>query len=112
MNLKGKTFRAVSNSAQGSVGTNTKMQFISDKGVVAAKYKGGTIVRGHVLGRRISESEIELLYLSATVSGEVKAGKAHAKFTLGEDKKLHMHMDWQWLTGDHSSGQSEWVLER
>ena len=82
----------------------------SVKGVVAAKYKGGTIVKGHVLGKRVSESEMELLYLSATIGGEVKAGKAHAKFSRGDDKKLHMHMDWQWLTGDHSSGQSEWVL--
>ena len=110
MNLKGKTFRAVSNSPQGSVSTNTKMQFISDKGLVTGKYKGGTIARGHVLGKRVSESEIELLYLSATISGEVKAGKAHATFSVGPDRKLRMHMDWQWLTGDHSSGQSDWVL--
>ena len=109
MNLKGKTFRAVSNSAHGSINTDTKMQFTSDKGVVAADYKGGTIVTGHVLGKRVNESEMELLYLSATISGEVKAGKAHARFTLGKDKKICMHMDWQWLTGDHSSGQSEWV---
>ena len=110
MNLKGKTFRAVSNSAHGSINTDTKLHFTSDKGVVAAEYKGGTIVTGHVLGKRVNESEMELLYLSATISGEVKAGKAHAKFTLGEKRKVHMHMDWQWLTGDHSSGQSEWVM--
>ena len=110
MNLKGKIFRAVSNSAHGSMNTETKMYFTSDKGVVAAEYKGGSIVTGHVLGKRVNESEMELLYLSATISGDVKAGKAHAKFTRGEDRKLHMHMDWQWLTGDHSSGQSEWVM--
>ena len=110
MNLKGKTFRAVSNTAHGSINTDTKMHFTSDKGVVAAEYRGGTIVTGHVLGKRINETEMDLVYLSATISGEVKAGKAHAKFSRGEDRKLHMHMDWQWLTGDHSSGQSDWVL--
>ena len=110
MNLKGKTFRAVSNSAKGSINTSTKLHFTSDKGVVSGKYKGGTIVAGHVLGKRLSEFEMEFLYLSATISGEVKAGKAHARFARGDDKKLRMHMDWQWLTGDHSSGQSEWVL--
>ena len=28
----------------------------------------------------------------------------------GRDDQLRMYLDWQWLTGDQSKGQSEWLL--
>ena len=38
------TFRAVSNSKNGSLNTETEMRFTSDDGVVVGNYSGGTIV--------------------------------------------------------------------
>ena len=46
MNLTGVTFRAVANSKNGSLNTETEMRFTSDDGP----------------GKRIGESELELLY--------------------------------------------------
>jgi Tfp pilus assembly protein FimT len=77
MNLAGRTFRAISNSANGSLNTDTEMRFESDDGIVA---------------------------------GEIQAGRAQARFTDVEGSPIRMNLDWQWLTGDQSSGQSEWVL--
>jgi hypothetical protein len=110
MNLAGRTFRAVANSKNGSLNANTEMHFTNDEGIVVARYSGGTIVAGHVLGKRVGESELELLYQGATTSGEVQAGKAHARFEQDSEGRTRMHLDWQWLTGDQSKGQSEWVL--
>lgn len=110
MNLAGTTFRAVSNSSTGSLNTETEMRFTADEEIVIGTYSGGTIVAGHILGKRVSESELEMLYQGATVSGQVQAGKAHASFALDADGQVHMHLDWQWLTGDQSNGQSEWLL--
>ena len=103
------TFRAVSNSENGSLNTDTEMRFTSDDGVVVGNYSGGTIMAGHVLGKHVGESELEMLSQGATTNGDVQAGRAHATFILDEDDRMRMSLEWQWLTGDGSSGRSEWI---
>ena len=110
MNLLGMTFRAVSNSKNGSLNTETQMHFTSDDQIVLGNYSGGTIVAGHVLGKRLGESTLEMLYQGATTRGEIQAGKALATFVKDEEGHVRMHLDWQWLTGEQSRGQSEWIL--
>jgi hypothetical protein len=109
MNLAGKRFRAVSNSKSGHLNSETEMCFTSDAGIIEGTYRGGTIAAGHVLAKRTSETELEMLYHGATTDGAHNAGKAHAKFAPDEQGRMCMHLDWQWLTGDQSKGQSEWV---
>jgi len=110
MNLTGKTFRAVSNSKNGNLNTETQMRFTSDDGIVVGVYSGGTITVGHVLAKRISELTMDMLYHGATKDGTHNAGKAHATFSQDNEGHVRMHLDWQWLTGDQSKGQSEWIL--
>src|SRR5262245_18129384 len=110
MKLTGLAFRAVTNSKNGSLNAETVMRFTSDDPVIVGSYSGGTIVTGHVLGKRLDESEIEMLYQGATTAGQVQAGKARAQFRPNADGRMSMYLEWQWLTGDRSSGQSEWVL--
>jgi hypothetical protein len=110
VNLAGMTFRAVSNSKNGHLNSETEMRFTADDGIVVGTYGGGTIVVGHVLGKRTSATELEVLYHGATTDGTQSAGTAHATFSPDSEGRLHMHLDWQWLTGDRSKGQSEWIL--
>lgn len=110
MKLTGLAFRAVANSTNGSLNTETIMRFTSDEAVIVGSYSGGTILTGHVLARRITDWEVEMLYQGATVAGQVQAGKARAQFRPNAKGRMSMYLDWQWLTGDGSSGQSEWVL--
>jgi len=110
MNLKGLAFRAVANSKNGSLNTDTIMRFTADEGVIVGSYSGGTIAIGHVLAKRLTESEIEMLYQGATTEGQVQAGRADALFRPNANGRMSMYLEWQWLTGDGSSGQSEWVL--
>lgn len=109
MNLAGTTFRAVANSENGSLNTQTEMRFTRDDGIVVASYDGGTIAVGHVLGKWLGEDELDMLYQGATTGGDVQAGTARATFSLDEQGRTRMHLDWRWLTGDGSSGRSEWV---
>jgi hypothetical protein len=44
MNLAGTTFRAISNSKNGSLNTETEMRFMADDEVIIGSYRGGTIV--------------------------------------------------------------------
>ena len=110
MNLAGTTFRAVSNSRNGHLNSETQMRFTADDGIVVGTYGGGTITVGHVLAKRTSATELEMLYHGATSDGIHSAGTARATFSQDSEGRVHMHLDWQWLTGDRSKGQSEWVL--
>ncbi len=110
MNLAGKVFRAVSNSKNGHLNSETEMRFTADDDIVVGTYSGGTIVVGHVLAKRTGATELEMLYQGATRDGIQSAGTAHATFSPDSEGRLHMYLDWQWLTGDRSKGQSEWVL--
>ena len=112
MTLAGKTFRAIANSSNGTIGTDTTMTFVSDddRGILGV-YAGGTIRTGQVVARRKDDGTVEMLYQCVTVSDELKAGRALARFSQSPDKTLCMHLDWQWLTGDQSGGVSEWMLE-
>jgi hypothetical protein len=110
MKLTGLVFRAVANSKNGNINAETIMRFTSDDPVIVGSYSGGTVVAGHVLAKRLDESEIEMLYQGATTDGQVQAGKARAQFRPNADGRMSMYLEWQWLTGDRSFGQSEWVL--
>lgn len=113
MILAGKTFRAIANSSNGALNTDTTMTFVSeDEHGIVGVYSGGTIRTGQVIAHRKSKSALEMLYHCITESGELKSGQALASFSEqpGGDG-LRMHLDWQWLTGDQSRGVSEWVLE-
>ena len=110
MNLAGKTFRAVSNSENGSINGETEIHFSADETFIIGHYSGGTVVTGHVLGKRINDEEVDLLYQGATVEGTIQAGKASAVFEADQQQNIHMYLDWQWLTGDQSKGRSAWRL--
>jgi hypothetical protein len=86
------------------------MKFTSDDGIVVGTYAGGAIAVGHVLAKRIGAEELEMLYHGATTDGAHNAGRARARFISGSDGRIHMHIDWEWLTGDMTKGRSEWVL--
>ncbi len=110
MNLEGKTFRAVSNSENGSINGDTEIRFSADGAFVVGSYSGGTVVTGHVLGKRLSDDEMDLLYQGGTLEGAIQAGKAHAVFKVDQQGHMYMYLDWQWLTGDKSKGRSAWKL--
>ena len=89
------------------------MTFVSDdeRGILGV-YAGGTIRTGQVVARRQDDGAVEMLYQCVTVSDELKAGRALARFSQTPEDTLCMHLDWQWLTGDQSGGVSEWMLEK
>jgi hypothetical protein len=39
----------------------------------------------------------------------LKAGKAIATITFSKNNKLKLNLDWQWLTGERDSGNSEYI---
>lgn len=109
MNLAGKRFFAQANTANGTIDTDTQMHFTEDADVIIATYSGGSIVTGHVLARWSGEMRIDMCYHCLTASDAIQAGKAKAYFDRTSDGRLAMRLDWQWLTGDRTKGESYWV---
>jgi hypothetical protein len=113
MTLAGKTFRAIANTPNGTTGAETTMSFVEENGaVVRGVYGGGVIQKGDILAMRRTDAGLEMLYHCVTVDGELRAGQGLGVIAEDpDDKRLHLYLDWQWLTGDGTSGSSEWVLE-
>ena len=113
MTLAGRTFRAIANSANGTITTDTTMSFTEENdGTVLGVYGGGTIRHGSVVAIWRTSTGLEMLYHCVTVAGELRAG--HALGVIAEDSTdhlPHLYLDWQWLTGERSRGSSEWVLD-
>ena len=108
--LKGRTFRAMSNSAHGQSGSATEMEFTSDDdSYVTATYAGGGVRLGQVLARRTNDDALDMHYHAGSTSGEIRAGHGRATFAADSQGKMRMFIEWQWLTGDHSAGHSEWA---
>src|ERR1044071_1547253 len=79
MTLAGKTFRAIANSSNGTIGTDTTMTFVSeDERGILGVYAGGSIRAGQVVARRKDDGAVEMLYQCVTTSHELKAGRALA----------------------------------
>jgi hypothetical protein len=107
--LKGRTFRAMSNSAHGQSGSATEMEFTGDEDYVTATYAGGGVRLGQVLGRRTKDDALDMHYHAGSTSGEIRAGHGRATFAADSQGRMRMFIEWQWLTGDHSAGHSEWA---
>ena len=69
--LKGRTFRAMSNSAHGQSGSATEMEFTGDDDYVTATYAGGGVRLGQVLARRTDDDALDMHYHAGSTSGQI-----------------------------------------
>ena len=50
-----------------------------------------------------------MLYDGPRRDGSMAAGQASGRIVPDETGTLRIYLKWQWLTGDRSAGDSEWV---
>lgn len=107
--LTNRTFRALSNSGHGQSNSATEMQFTGDEDYITATYAGGGVRLGQVLARRSADDALDMHYHAGSTSGVIRAGHGRATFAADGQGRMRMFIEWQWLTGDHAPGHSEWV---
>lgn len=61
------------------------------------------------MARRCGEAERDMLYDGPRRDGSMAAGQASGRIVPDETGTLRIYLKWQWLTGDRSAGESEWV---
>lgn len=112
--LDNRVFVPVENSDNGVVSGKTRFHFWQDGMVFYADYFGGDVREGHIIGTFNEDGTGALLYHCLTTDKQLKAGKAKAVFSTMDDNRLAFELDWEWITGDYSWGQSRYeeVLEK
>jgi hypothetical protein len=106
-NLDGKTFRSVSNAPNGEVGAETRFHYRQSGDIVTATYDGGEIVAGHLIAKVLPGGQLDMRYHHLNARGDLMIGKCLSTPRRLPDGRLRFSEEWQWLSGDQSSGRSE-----
>ena len=107
--LDGRVFIVASNSDHGAASDATRFYFRESNGTIQADYRGGSVVRGSILGKRSSATRLTLRYQCELEGGEVRAGSADVDVSQSPDGLLALEMQWQWLDGEQESGTSSYI---
>ena len=105
INFNNKNFVLLKNTKSGTVNSDTVFKFMQKGNLVTADYHGSMVTYGKIIAY-LEKDTLEMLYHCLTAENELKAGKAQAKISLTEDQKITLRLDWKWLTGDKSHGES------
>ena len=102
----GKTFRSVSNTANGEVSTETLFHYQQQADIVTATYSGGGILLGNLIAKVASDGTLDMRYQHLNQDYELMTGRCTSVPEMLDNGKLRLHERWQWTSGDGSSGES------
>lgn len=104
--IDGKILKALSNSGNGEVGSGTLFAYHEDDHAVWAEYSGGGIMRGSMVGVRLSANTLDLRYQHVNADGKIKTGICRSTLALNAQGGLTVAESWKWTCDDHSEGES------
>jgi len=104
--LDGKIFRSIGNSDNGDVDGETRFHYRQSGHLVTATYSGGTVVEGHLIALMLPDGSLDMRYHHVNIRGDLMLGTCRSVPERLPDGRLRLHEEWQWLSGDRSSGRS------
>jgi hypothetical protein len=93
--LDGRRFRDVSEEPNGDVGAGTVFEYHQDGNFVWARYTGGDIKLGFLVGTRHA-NRMDFRYSHVTVNGETASGHCTSAINELPDGRLECHETWKW----------------
>lgn len=108
-NLESKIFISISNSKNGEVDENTFFYYHQKGSIVWAEYEGGSVKKGHLIANILEDGKLDMRYHHINTSGELMIGKCISTPQVTKSEYMKFQEEWQWLSGDMSSGFSEIV---
>lgn len=105
-NVNGKKFKALSNSTNGEVSSETIFEYQQHGDIISAEYYGGEILKGFLVGKYINPNQIEFTYQHINKNGEIRTGECFSKIIHLPNGKLRLEEKWCWTNGDISEGNS------
>ena len=99
--LDGVEMRAVDELSEGLITSATLFTFAESSSVVSARYAGGRIVLGYLIGRRTSGG-IEFSYVQTDATGRIDSGQSRCDLAVLPDGRLRLteHFQWSSLAGE------------
>lgn len=101
-----KAFRSVSNSGSGEVSNETTFYYQQNGSVISARYEGGNIKEGNLLGEVEPDGTIHMSYQHWNNENEFRAGICVSRPELLPNGKIRLHESWEWTTGMEGRGKS------
>ena len=101
-----KIFRSVANTANGEVSDETTFYYHQQDRIVWAEYAGGAIVKGFLIATVQADDRLDMRYQHVNQQGELMTGRCHSTPERLPDGRIRLHEQWQWTSGNQSSGES------
>lgn len=95
--FNGRRMRTASTAATGVVSGDTVLVFEQTGDVVSARYRGGSIVDGYLIGL-LEGVTLKFRYVQADVHGNLDAGISTGTIERLADGRLRLTEQFQWLT--------------
>jgi hypothetical protein len=97
LELTGVRMRVSASAATGVVSTDTELVFEQTGSIVSARYRGGSIVDGYLIGH-VEGMTFHFRYVQADTGGRIDAGVSEGRFERLPDGRLRLTEDFQWTT--------------
>lgn len=107
--LHGRRMRVTSTDSGGVVSGETILEFEQTSDVVSARYRGGTIIDGYLVGNLDpTGTSLRFCYVQVDLRGNVDAGASTGTIDQMQDGRLRLIEEFQWFT---RSGRGTNVFE-
>jgi ADP-ribose pyrophosphatase YjhB (NUDIX family) len=94
--LEGRRFRDVTEQRRGDAGAGTVFHYHEQPdGTVWARYAGGLVRLGHLVGSRDGDT-LDFRYSHVTTDGVTANGHCRSRIEVGDDGRLRLHERWEW----------------
>ena len=77
-----------------------------NENILTCSYSGDNIVNGHLIGLVDDNGKIEMSYHQINTKGELMTGICFSEPELTGNGKIKLYENWEWTSGDKSSGKS------
>ncbi|AGN02009.1 hypothetical protein L593_10320 [Salinarchaeum sp. Harcht-Bsk1] len=95
ISLDGRTLVGVANDDAGEVSDETTFTVEQTGDRISARYAGGSIVEGHLLGT-IDDGEWDVRYVQLHENGETATGHSVGEISVLEDGRVRIDDEWEW----------------
>lgn len=106
INYNNKTFKTRSNTDNGETSSETIFYYKQQENLITARYSGGKIKYGHLIGLVDLSGNIDMRYHQVNLDDELMTGICYSTPELLPTGKLLLHESWQWTSGNLSKGNS------
>ena len=101
-----KHFRPVQNTENGETSSETVFHYQQEGNILTSEYKGGKIIKGHLIGIVDEFGNIDMRYHQVNDKNEIMTGICRSVPEILPNGKIRLHETWKWTSGDCSEGRS------